>query len=149
MNQMSQVTLRKNKYIDNDSWSGKMMTRQTREARQKRELEKANLSLYLTIVHTQPSVSKVEKLRQLEKNRSRLSGVLSTRRSNADRVKSMADSLLKEKYGTTGSSNRLFQNCKNCAVDRINSETPPAMLHHSSSFDCGFGMPSPSQAAAI
>ena len=61
----------------------------------------------------------------------------------------MADSLLKEKYGTTGSSNRLFQNRKNCAVDRVNSETPPAMLHHSSSFDCGFGMPSPSQAAAI
>ena len=94
-------------------------------------------------------MSKVEKLRQLEKNRSRLSGILSTRRSNADRVKSMADHLLKEKYGTTGSSNRLFQNCKNCANDRVNCETPQAGMLHSSSFDCGFGMPSPSQAAAV
>ena len=66
------------------------------------------MSLYLTIVHTQPSLTKVEKLRRLEKNRSRLSGILSSRRTNADRVKSMANSLLKEKYGTTGSSNRLF-----------------------------------------
>lgn len=94
-------------------------------------------------------MSKVDKLRQLEKNRSRLSGILSTRRSNADRVKSMADNLLKEKYGTTGSSNRLFQNCKNCAIDRVNCETPQGAMLHNSSFDCGFGMPSPSQAAAI
>ena len=105
---MSEVTQRKNKYVDNDSRSGRMMSRQTREARERRELEKANLSLYLTIVHTQPSLTKVEKLRRLEKNRSRLSGILSSRRTNADRVKSMANSLLKEKYGTTGSSNRLF-----------------------------------------
>ena len=69
MNRMSQVTLRKNKYVHNGSRSGKMMSRQTREARSKRELEHSNLSLYLTIVHTNPSVSKVEKLRKLEQNR--------------------------------------------------------------------------------
>ena len=75
--------------------SGKMMSRQTRPKREKRELERANLGLYLSIVNSTPQVSSVESLKICEKKRAKLTKVLSRRVQNADRVKTLANSLLK------------------------------------------------------
>ena len=72
-----------------------MMDKQTRAIREARELEKANLSLYLSIVNSKPSLTKVQKLREKEANRTKLVSLLSRRTSNATRIKNMADSLLR------------------------------------------------------
>jgi len=113
MTKLSSVSLRNNQYTFDSKFS-KMMTKQTRMSRQRRDLEKANLGLYLNIVHTKPSVDKVDNLRMGESKRSRMVGILSKRVANAGRVKSLADTLLRQRYGTTGSSNRLFKSCKEC-----------------------------------
>ncbi len=57
MSKLSRVSLRKNGYVNCNSRSGKMMSRQTRLMRQKRDLEKANLGMYLQIVSADPSVT--------------------------------------------------------------------------------------------
>ena len=102
-----------------------MMTRQTRIERGNQEIEKANLSLYLQILKSKPSVSQVQTLRQKEVDRSHLVNLLSTRVQNAGRVKNIANSKLRKIYGKTGSSNRLIQ--KNKTFKEGSDEN----IHHS------------------
>ena len=47
LNNMVSVSTRANKYLNCDSRSGTMMSKQTRHVREHKKIEKANLSLYL------------------------------------------------------------------------------------------------------
>lgn len=64
----------------------------------------------MSIVHSKPTeLTRVGKLRDQDVSHSRLVNLLSGRFTRAERVKAMADNMLKVKYGTSGSSNRLFK----------------------------------------
>ena len=108
LNNMVSVSTRVNKYLNCDSMSGKMMSKQTRPIRECKEIEKSNLALYLKIVNSKPSVTKTSKLFKKEVDRTHLASMLSNRTGNAQRVKAMANGALYERYGSTGSSNRLI-----------------------------------------
>lgn len=66
-------------------------------------------------MHQEPRVAKAETLEINEFERVQLKKLIGSRTSNASRVKSLADSLLYRKYGSSGSSNRLFKRCRECS----------------------------------
>jgi hypothetical protein len=49
----------------------------------------------------------------------------------------MANNLLKEKFGESGSSNRLFKHCKTCNSNKQCCQTPKGARDRSQSFDAG------------
>lgn len=65
-----------------------------------------------------------------EKKRERFTDVLSNRVSNAGRIKTLADELLRKKFGSSGSHNRLFKRCRCCVSKSARSRrgTPEPRL---------------------
>lgn len=119
MTQILRTQNRVNRYVDNNSLSGKMMSKQTRPQRAKKDLDLQNLSLYLQIVDSKPSVFSAKKLRQMEKQRTKLSHSLRNKTLNATRVKKLADAKLSARFGSGGSSNRLFKLCNDTVINRF------------------------------
>ena len=67
------------------------------------------MAIYLSIVQSSPTKElQKESLRQKELDRSGYVKIISRRTEHAARVKSLANDLLKKRFGSGGSSNRLF-----------------------------------------
>ena len=102
--------------------------------RDKKNLEKSNLSMYLKIVSADPSVTSTHQMRNSEAKRSEFVNIISNRVTNANRVKTLADALLRTKYGTSGSSRRLILHSRTNQFDE-GCKTPSSLSQRNRSFD--------------
>ncbi len=109
-----------------------MMSKQTRLSRKRKELERANLGLYLNIVGSRPKVTTVDSLRVKEEKRQRLVESMKRSRQNAQLE---INSLIKQRqYGTKGKRHSLYKKpcreCKFCKPTIAATETPKSQCDY-------------------